>query len=292
MAAPVTPDISTPLLKQRMAAVFKRLPGALSGEEEDVHQVRVAARRLRVWLPLLAKKPGKRAVKRATLLLRDLTRAAGASRDLDVVASLFDQSQKGHEVPPVLVTLRRRLLAARTRSRARTADALFDLEIAQLRRDLRKALHRKGEGFFTVFARLRATRDALGEELLTGFREIGAVYEPDRLHHLRIRARRLRYLGELSDTLRGQSSGGPEIFKELQNRLGDLHDSYVLSLWFGRQALSSARRGQEEIAAAAQAQCATWLETSRTQHTELLTRNPIDLVLRGLEALGATRPAA
>ena len=42
------------LLRDRVSRVFRELPGALAGEEEAVHQVRVTGRRLRVALPLLA----------------------------------------------------------------------------------------------------------------------------------------------------------------------------------------------------------------------------------------------
>ncbi len=44
---------TTALLRDRVKRVFRELPGALAGEEEAVHQVRVAGRRLRVALPLL-----------------------------------------------------------------------------------------------------------------------------------------------------------------------------------------------------------------------------------------------
>src|SRR5262245_39096584 len=81
---------STTLLKARIQDVFKELPKALTGDEEAIHQMRVAGRRLRVALPLLAQKPAGKRTHRTLRRLRQLTRTAGTSRDLDVVLELFE----------------------------------------------------------------------------------------------------------------------------------------------------------------------------------------------------------
>ena len=80
----------SPLLKQRMRRVFKHLPKTLVGDQEAVHEMRVAARRLRVILPVLARKPAGRRVKRALVTLRELTQAAGRGRALDVSMELLE----------------------------------------------------------------------------------------------------------------------------------------------------------------------------------------------------------
>ena len=72
-------DRAEALLRERVRRLFREFPGALAGDEEPVHQVRVAGRRLRVALPLLAHKAGGRRVKRARRILGDLTRAAGTT---------------------------------------------------------------------------------------------------------------------------------------------------------------------------------------------------------------------
>src|SRR5206468_7819588 len=94
-----SPDRSSSLLKQRIRSVFKHLPKGLAGDEHAIHQMRVAGRRLRVALPLFARKPGGRRVRRALAVLRALTRTAGASRDLDVSLELFLQRLKTLESP-------------------------------------------------------------------------------------------------------------------------------------------------------------------------------------------------
>src|SRR3989442_14152321 len=87
--APVgTGDRVVPVVRGRIKDLFKNLPLAMAGQEEAVHQIRVASRRLRVMLPMAALKPKGQRVKRAVRRFKDLTRVAGESRDLDVALSL------------------------------------------------------------------------------------------------------------------------------------------------------------------------------------------------------------
>jgi len=286
-------DKTSLLLKERIRTVFRHLPKGLAGEEESVHQLRVAGRRLRVALPVLARKPRGRRVKRALVILRDLTRAAGLGRDLDVIVPLVDRRLADLPLPtPEQLTLRRRLRAARTRSRTRMAEALMDIEIAGVRRDLRRVVARGAEGVFTVMARLRDARDADGAALLTGFEAIGDRYDPVALHALRRATRRLRYAAEVSDALRGEDSGAPALLKGLQDAIGSLHDHHVLLTWLDRQAATAAARGPSPLAEAARAEQAFFEEAARRLHAELLERHPQDVLGRALEAMGKTRSAA
>src|SRR5688572_20793086 len=117
VAAPGT-DRTTPLLRARIRDVFRHLPKALAGEEEPIHQMRVAGRRLRVALPHLARRPRGRRVRRALLELQRLTRAAGASRDYDVMLTLFEERLQHVRTRTAEQTvLLRRLRSARVRSR-------------------------------------------------------------------------------------------------------------------------------------------------------------------------------
>jgi CHAD domain-containing protein len=288
---PQTADRVSPLLQQRIKAVFRRLPKSLAGSEEDLHQMRVAGRRLRVALPLLARKPEGRRVRRSLRLLRRLTRTGGLSRDLDVGVALFEEELARSSLTPERRVLRMRLKAARGRSRARMAQALLDLEIARLRRDLR-VLARRGDGFFAVLRRLRETRDAQGAEALAIIAALGDRFDPVELHRLRRRVRRLRYAAELSGALKGQVPPAATEFRALQDRLGALHDTYVLSEWFARQSGACRLRGEASVAEAAAALQAHFLEASRSQHRAFLALPPADVVARALAAMGQSRPAA
>lgn len=294
MSSPNTDaEKTSSLLKERIRAVFRHLPKGLAGEEEAVHQVRVAGRRLRVALPLLARKPRGRRVKRALVILRDLTRAAGLGRDPDVIVSLYEQRLDGVPAPaPEQLLLRRRLRATRTRSRTRMAEALMDIEIAGVRRDLRRVVARGAEGVFTVMARLRDTRDTEGTALLLGFETIGERYDPIALHALRRGTRRLRYAAELSDALRGEESEAPALLKGLQDAIGTLHDHHMLIGWFTARAEAAVARGATALADSARTEQAFFEETARRLHAEILERRPPDVLGRALEAMGRTRSAA
>jgi len=286
-------DRSTPLLKDRLRQLFSHLPRALAGEEESVHQMRVAGRRLRVALPLLARSPDARSARRARRILRQLTRAAGTSRDLDVCCALLNEHvPAGRQAAPAPRTLRTRLRAARTRSRTRMAEALLDLEIARLRRDLRALLARRGEVLFTVVLRLRDARERRGAGVLEALSALGDRYDPPALHDLRKRLRKLRYAAELAEAVMAQPTPAPAIFKSLQEQLGHVRDNFLLSEWLGRQAAAAHARGQDELGAAAAEMQTLFLEASRTEHRAFLAQGPAERLRAGLLAMGPARSSA
>ncbi|HEY3119787.1 MAG TPA: CHAD domain-containing protein [Vicinamibacteria bacterium] len=286
-------DRCTPLLKARMRGVFKRLPAALNGDEESIHQMRVAGRRLRVALPLLAQKPGGRRVRRAVAILRQLVRAASTSRDLDVSLALFEEGLRElGPLNPQQVVLRRRLRATRSRSRARMAEALLDIEIAKLRRHLRAIVGRRAESLFAALVRLRDERERRGSALAASLQALADRFDPDALHRLRIRARRLRYMAELRETLRGQPSEAPAVFRRLQEQLGAIRDLFVLSQWLAAQAGAARRRAQQPLAEEADRLHEFFLEKSRERHRAFLESGPAQVVAKGLEEMGHGRSAA
>jgi len=286
-------DHATPLLKERVRALFRQLPPALAGDAEAIHQMRVAGRRLRVALPLLGRKPHGRRVRRARKVLRELTRSAGTSRDLDVGVALFERRlEERGELDADRRTLRQRLRSARARSRTRMAEALMDIDIARLRRNLRVVVSRRAELVFTALLRLRDARDSRGSAILQALDAVGDRFDPAALHRLRIRLRRLRYAAELAEKLTGQSTEAPALFRQLQDALGHVRDAHVLSAWMGRQASAAVVRGQATLAAAAREEEAFFLEKSHEQHRLFLALSPAATVRRGLEAMGASRTAA
>jgi CHAD domain-containing protein len=287
-------DRASALLRERVRAVFKRLPKGLAGNEEAVHQMRVAGRRLRVAIPLLARKPEGKRARRAVRVLRELTRAAGSSRDLDVCLDLLNAHLRETGAPSrETIALRRRLRTARSRSRAQMAEALLDLEIARLRRDLRKILARKADGLFGILGRIRATRSEEGRGLLAGFRGLGDRYDPEALHALRRQARRLRYAAEVHDLLmRDEPSEAPALFKSLQEQIGALHDVHVLAGWLAAQARAATERGQTAQTEAAAALQAAFEGKARDLHRALLEAEPSEIASRALLALGRNRSAA
>jgi len=291
MTAPSPPDDrASLLLEDRVKRVFRELPGALAGHEEPVHQVRVAGRRLRVALPLLARKGGRRPMSRALRVLRKLTRTVGEGRDMDVVLGLLEDRLATFKSPSAEQrALLSRLRAARARSRAQVAEDVLDLDIDGLRRNLRRLLRRGAADSATVLARLRALREAEGAELLRGFSHVGERYLPVALHALRRRVRRLRYAAEVEDVVRGEESRAPVLWKRLQDGIGVIHDHHVLAGWFEEQARLAEARNNTLLARAARRERRALIGLGRLLHRALLEVKPADLALRALQAMARGR---
>src|SRR5439155_5542176 len=102
---PLAPSIMrTPaaeyLIRQRVAALGRALPAAKAGDARSLHQARVATRRLRAALPLVASGPKAEKLARS---VRRLTRALGPIRELDVALLILDELEKSGEVPHAAV---------------------------------------------------------------------------------------------------------------------------------------------------------------------------------------------
>jgi CHAD domain-containing protein len=275
MVGPPRRADSTDVLKQLYRQVFRQLPKALVGEEEPLHEMRVAARRLRVALPLVTRKPRAKKVKRVLSLLRGLLREAGASRDLDVCTSLLAERVKEQDPPsPTLKALLKRIRAARNRSRGRMAEGLLDLDLAGLRHGLRGCAAQGGEELFAVLQRLRGERTVRGEGLILALENLGERYDPEALHEIRISCRRLRYALELADTLKAVESGQPAVLKELQGQLGRIHDDHVVAEWLMNEGGRAGERGQVDLEIEAARQEAFFLERGRKRHREFLDSDP------------------
>jgi CHAD domain-containing protein len=292
-SAPPGENRATDLLKERIQRVFRVLPGALAGREEPIHQVRIAGRRLRVALPLVARRVKGRRFSRAQRALRRLTRAAGTGRDLDVLVGLLEERLGAlPEVSRPQRELLGRLRAARTRSRGRMVEDVLDVDLHRLRRDLRGIRAKGPADVFTVLARARAAREREGAGLLLGLAEVGGRYEPEALHALRRRVRRLRYTAEVEDAIRGQDSGAASAWKRLQDAIGVLHDTHLLALWLEDQARRAAARGRDALAAAALEEKEAFAAAGRRLHGELLQVRPNEIAAHALEAMARGRPAA
>jgi CHAD domain-containing protein len=279
------------LLRERIRRVFREFPGALAGAEEPVHQLRVAGRRLRVALPLLAGKAGGRRLRRARRILRDLTRAAGAGRDLDVLVALLDERLAGlEEVSAEQRELRRRMRTARTRSRRGLAAGILDLDIDGLRRHLRRLRSRGTADSETVLSRTGSASEREGARVLEGLAAVGDRYDPEALHALRRRIRQLRYTAEVDEALRGREAGASATWKKLQDAIGVLHDVHVLAEWMGKQANRASARGRTALAAAATAERQAFEAEGRRLHRKLLEAGPADLAAQAMTVVTGGDP--
>jgi CHAD domain-containing protein len=278
------------LLRDRVRRVFQELPGSLAGNEEPIHQLRVAARRLRIALRLLVRGERSRRLRRALRVLRRLTRVVGHARDLDVMVGLLEDRLAALKSPsPEQRALLSRLRATRPRARARLAPALLDLDIDGVRRDLRRLQQRGPADLETVLARLLAFRQAQSAALLRGFSVLGDRFVPDALHAQRRRIRRLRYAAEVEDAFRGEDCRAPLLWKRLQEAIGGLHDRHVLALWLEERAQTAEARGNAWLARVARAERRFVIGEARRLHKAFVETRPADLALRALDASARRR---
>ena len=269
------------LLKRKVKALFHYFPAALVGDEEAIHQLRVAGRRLRVALPLLVVKPeGRR-------LLRLLTQTAGSSRDLDVLLESYDERLKTLPARSMEQNLlRQRLASARRRSRMCMVENLLDLKISRLRADLANLIAGGGPPPTLVCERFASLSARESRHLREGFANLGPHLDAEELHALRRRARRLRYAVEVFDQIRSFDSLATKPWKTLQDLIGVIHDHHVLAAWFDRQAKNDRKRGKLALADAASDEADWARNTMRQLHATFLAADPIAVVARGLSALG------
>ena len=224
------------MIRQRFSALGRTLPDARSGEVEAIHKARIATRRLREALPLVAS--GSRG-RRLEKFARGLTRALGSVRELDVALLTLDEMQADGEVPRAPIALLRRVIGKERRRLC--VDMARRIERCDLHKLRRKALaaprrHRpKGQRGRTgvsdpkrlASAEARAARRAMG--LRAAIENAGGIYLPDRLHQVRIAVKKLRYAMEITRELRGsRATARIRTLSGVQDLLGRIHDLEVL----------------------------------------------------------------
>jgi CHAD domain-containing protein len=286
-----------PLGPQRLLAELTRAflahqVAAQSGDAQATHQLRVYGRRLRVALPLLARKPSGRRVRRARRLLREAVQSAGASRDRDVMLELlrYDlaHDRRRHDAADLLhARLRRSTQRARKRLAALTPGA----DIHELRGTLRAAAEGPVTGDIALSRIGRQCRDSRKKQRRK-LKKLGQRFDPAGLHALRRGLRRLRYTAEIQDRLTGRRSGAVDTLKHMQDRLGHLHDHWVLAAWLDAQADSDRKRHQADYQREARRRSRQALGDARRQHRKWLDEHPAQQLESAYWALSAVRPPA
>ncbi len=237
------------VVDRRAAALARHLPDALAGNVTGVHQARVASRRLREILPLVAAGGCARGARRALRAVRRVTQALGPVRELDVALDVLTGHLEAHadEVVEGLV-VRGWLERLRADRREEMLEALRARRVERLR----DAVARVGADVATIDEpRARDVLRALGERIdrradaLAGVvAQTGVLYAPEPLHAVRIATKKLRYAVELVAELlpRRSSSALLRTLKRRQELLGRIHDLEVLCGLADRACAEAPRR--------------------------------------------------
>jgi CHAD domain-containing protein len=220
------------LLRQRLETLIDALPAAQSGDPHSVHAARVASRRLRAALPVLRKSLDDQAISKARTRVRRMTRALGPVRELDVaLQSLEELAGRGVTSARAINHVRRVIVEERSARRRAMLDEITPRRVERLRRELAAV----GSG---PEARVRpeAIKDAArrverrARELARVIEKAGSLYVPERLHLVRVAAKKLRYAMEVERELkRSRAVARIRQLKALQDCLGRLHDLHILS---------------------------------------------------------------
>jgi CHAD domain-containing protein len=224
--------LSVALLRQHLVSLLRAMPAAQAGDEISVHQARVASRRLREALPVLGASADAEALDRADKRVRRITRALGPVRELDVTLSLLDELEAKDRAPKRAIA---RLRAAVTEERQkRRRQMLEEIKPARLEK-LRKRLVQVAAPERRSYASADAIGEAAGQaeyrarKLRAAIDRAGGIYLADRLHRVRIEAKKLRYALEIQRELtHSRSTARLNRLKHQQDLLGRVHDLEVL----------------------------------------------------------------
>jgi CHAD domain-containing protein len=228
------------VLRHYFLEMCRREPGVREDrDEEDLHQFRVAIRRLRAALPAFRKAFGRWHVEPFRDQLRDFAATTGAVRDLDVFLTAIEQLPSGGRVPSFVSHLRKE----RAEARQTMGDALSDIPFADFKAQFSAFLAR-GHPFENPMphkgARRKVRRDvpALLDDRFNdvlAFRDrVGGADDAD-LHALRIACKRFRYIADFyGETLDAKRNVVLRPFKAMQDALGEVHDASVRAEYISR----------------------------------------------------------
>ena len=222
------------LIRQRVSALRRALPAAKAGDATSLHQARVATRRLRAALPLVAS--GPKAVKVARSVRR-ITRVLGPVRELDVALLILQELERSGEVPQAgIERLRASIVDERQRLQAAVREHIDDFDVEKLRKRALSAARKHDTGRkardakSAAPARERVTRRA--RRLAAAIENAAGLYLPDRLHDVRIAVKKLRYTLEVgsADPRRSARRNIARLrtLQHAQDLLGRMHDLEVL----------------------------------------------------------------
>ncbi len=224
--------LSVAILRQRLVTLLTAMPAAQSGDETSVHQARVASRRLRGALPMLGATADPDALDRVDRRVRRITRALGPVRELDVALLLLAELEgRAAASAGAIGRVRAAVTAERVKRRRDMLDEITPSRLDKLRKHL--------VGVAAPESRVAAKRSTVAEaetqiarrarRLRAAIDRAGGLYLVERLHRVRIEAKKLRYALELQRELtHSRSRTHITRLKTQQDLLGRMHDLEIL----------------------------------------------------------------
>lgn len=241
--APVLPEDSMAeagrkILLAELSKMLQHEAGSRTGENiEDVHDMRVAIRRMRSTIRLLKPYIRWKRIRAYNRNLRRLGRVLGAVRDLDVMIEQIQTYQLtlDAEAQAVLQPVVEALIARRDEARAALNEYLDSKSYHRLVKSfcdfLMQPLPQRTDKDGVVPYQVRHVLPVLIADRLSAVRAYETVLtqaDAKTLHALRIEFKRLRYLLSLFQQVLGeQAVEAVEEIKTIQDHLGHLNDGTV-----------------------------------------------------------------
>lgn len=224
--------LSVAILRQRLVTLLTAMPAAQSGDEISVHQARVASRRLRGALPMLGARVDQGALDRVDRRVRRITRALGPVRELDVALLLLAELEgRGAASANAIGRVRAAVTAERVKRRRDMLDEITPSRLDKLRKRLvgvaAPESHRAPQRSSVAEAEAQSARRA--RRLRAAIERAGGIYLAERLHRVRVEAKKLRYALEIQRELtHSRSRTHLNRLKTQQDLLGRMHDLEIL----------------------------------------------------------------
>ncbi len=230
------------LWRKRLNELSTVWPEFVHGRTTGLHKTRVASRRIREALPVVAIGASPAKVKKLNKKMRALTRVLGPIRELDVELHILEERAATAGVSGRALAIVRREIAARRQAlRKELKDDAPVTDMKRLLKKLERVVNGKernrhkaeGKAAIKLEAKWRGVLAARlmqrARRLNTALEEAGPLYAPDRLHNVRISTKKLRYALEIARDA-GVAGTTPllKTLKRHQERLGHLHDLQLL----------------------------------------------------------------
>jgi len=229
-----------------IASLRKTAQNALRRKNsEDIHDLRVASRRIRTCLSLFLNYLPSKKSKPWVREIKAITQSYSRVRDLDVQIDLLNILYKNTLEKSLLAGIRRvrlrlRQKRAKQESETRTLTAAILesptlLEMQAWSESVISAPNSGEERTITLFQSAYTQIQSRLDEFL--FYEV-FIFDPERineLHQMRIAAKHLRYALEIfSDLYDRKTDFALEISRKTQQVLGEIHDADVWSMYLPR----------------------------------------------------------
>ncbi len=224
------------LLRARLTEIFELRDAVIKADDiEAVHDMRVMTRRIRSALRDLRKLIDAQVLNNLSVNLRSLASVLGEARDDDVaiVALLeFHAKSDDAEIRSGIDVLIAERSARRTSVQPRLVEALTEVELAKLLESFNAAFfdpsnRRPNSQIAFAEAGRRAIEKGI-EEFIDLADSLAKPTETERLHMLRIAAKRLRYSMEFFGICWGNRLRSfAKKVAEMQTFLGEVHDADV-----------------------------------------------------------------